>query len=301
MQKLLRKIDLTSLRLFVAVCQEKSIARAAEREFIAPSAISRRIGELEQIVGLPLIHRQSRGIGVTPVGEAVYRHARAVIGHIEAMAADLSQFSSGAKGQVKLVGNLSSIVQFLPEDIAAFQRIFPDVYIDLEEHTTATVMRTVEEGAADFGICNAVAGVEQFESMPYRTDYLCLLVPGSHALHAATPVAFKDLLSEHFVSLRDESALTQLLAQTAAELGSSLKIKIRVSSLDALCRMVHVGLGIAVVPQQTAELYIHTLDVKMVPLTDPWIARQLLIIFQRREQLSACANSLIQFLASKGS
>ncbi|HAT32174.1 MAG TPA: LysR family transcriptional regulator [Janthinobacterium sp.] len=300
MQKLLRKIDLTSLRLFVAVYQEKNIARAAEREFIAPSAISRRIGELEHIIGLPLIQRQSRGISVTPVGEAVYRHARAVLGNIEALAADLSQYSSGAKGQVKLVGNLSSIVQFLPEDIAAFERAFPEVDIDLEEHTTATVMRAVEEGAADFGICNAVAGVEQFECLPYRTDYLCLLVPGSHALHPATPVAFRDLLSEHFVSLRGESALTQLLAQAAAELGSSLKIKIRVSSLDALCRMVHVGLGIAVVPQQTAELYINTLDVKMVPLTDSWIARQLLIIFRRREQLSACASSLIQFLTSKG-
>ncbi len=60
MNNLLRKIDLTSLRLFVAVCQEKNIARAAEREFIAPSAVSRRITEIEAIIGLPVIQRQSR-------------------------------------------------------------------------------------------------------------------------------------------------------------------------------------------------------------------------------------------------
>lgn len=299
MKNFLRKIDLTSLRLFVAVCQEKNIGRAAEREFIASSAVSRRIGELESIIGLPLIHRQSRGISVTAVGETVYRHAQTMIASIESLAAELSKFSSGSKGQVKLVGNLSSIVQFLPEDIAAFQRSFPEVYIDLEEHTTTSVMRMVDEDVADFGICNAVAGIENFESMPYRTNYLCLLVPSSHALNTATSVSFKDLLSENFVSLRSESALTQIIAQMAVEIGSNLNIKIRVSSLDALCRMVHVGLGIAIVPQQIAELYVHSLNVKVVPLNDPWTVRHLLIIFKRREQLSACTTSLIHFLSSR--
>src|SRR5471030_2422615 len=55
MENLLKKLDLTSLRLFVAVCQEQNIARAAEREFIVPSAVSRRISEIEAMVGLPVI------------------------------------------------------------------------------------------------------------------------------------------------------------------------------------------------------------------------------------------------------
>jgi DNA-binding transcriptional LysR family regulator len=297
MNSLLKKLDLTSLRLFVAVYQEKNIARAAEREYIAPSAVSRRISELEMIIGMPLIYRQSRGIAVTPVGETVYRYAQAMIVSIESLSAELSHFSSGAKGHVKLVSNMSAIVQFLPEDIAAFQRSFPDVYIDLEEHPTATVMRAVEENAADFGICNAVPGVERFQNIRYRTDCLCLLVPHTHPLNPATPVAFADVLSEQFVGLRRESELTLRLKQAAADLGTELRISIRVSSLDALCRMVHAGLGIAVVPQQTAELYLSILDVKMVPLTDPWAVRNALIIFKQRELLSACAISLIQFLS----
>ncbi|MBN9342604.1 MAG: TPM domain-containing protein, partial [Comamonadaceae bacterium] len=111
---------LTSLRLFVAVCQERNIARAAEREAIAPSAVSRRIAEIESVIGQPVIHRESRGISVTPIGEAVYRHAREVLADIERMEAELSQYATGAKGTIRIVGNMSSIVQFLPEDIAAF-------------------------------------------------------------------------------------------------------------------------------------------------------------------------------------
>lgn len=300
MDNLLRKLDLTSLRLFVAVCQEKNIARAAEREFIAPSALSRRIADIETLIGMPVIQRQSRGIAVTPVGETVLRHALAVIGNIEALGAELSQYYSGAKGNVRLVANLSSMVQFLPEDIAAYQRIFPEVSIDIEEQNSAEVLRTIAERDADFGICNAIAGIEQFGHLHYRTDRLSLMIPLGHRLAQATQSRLADLLQESFVGLRGESALTHLLAQEAAALGAELKIQIRVGSLDALCRMVHAGLGVAIVPHQVGELYVNTLNVRLVPLSDPWAVRQLVVVFKERDQLNATARTLVNFLAQQG-
>jgi len=299
MENLLKKLDLTSLRLFVAVCQEQNIARAAEREFIASSAVSRRIAEIEALIGLPVIQRQSRGITVTPVGETVLRYALAIIGNIEQMSAELSRFSSGAKGRVRVVANLSSIVQFLPEDVAAFGRAFPEVSIELEEENSADVLRIVDEHGADFGICNPVAGSEAFEQVPYREDRLAVLVPGGHRLANVSRVAFDDLLDDSFVGLRSESALTKLLAQQAAGTGRQMDVKIRVSSLDALCRMVHAGLGIAVVPEQVGLLYVNALDVRLLSLSDAWAVRRLIMIFKSRDQLSASAAALVGFLGSK--
>ncbi|MBB5417949.1 DNA-binding transcriptional LysR family regulator [Paraburkholderia atlantica] len=299
MENLLKKLDLTSLRLFVAVCQERNIARAAEREFIASSAVSRRIAEIEALIGLPVIQRQSRGITVTPVGETVLRYALAIIGNIEQMSAELSRFATGVKGRVRVVANLSSIVQFLPEDVAAFGRAFPDVSIELEEENSADVLRIVDEHGADFGICNPVAGSEAFEQVPYRQDRLAVLVPGGHRLASAARVSFDDLLHDSFVGLRSESALTRLLAQQAASAGRQLDVRMRVSSLDALCRMVHAGLGIAIVPEPVGLLYVNTLDVRLLPLADPWAERHLIIIFKAREQLSASAAALVSFLGNQ--
>ncbi|MFL9918994.1 LysR family transcriptional regulator [Paraburkholderia fungorum] len=299
MENLLKKLDLTSLRLFVAVCQEQNIARAAEREFIASSAVSRRIAEIEAVIGLPVIQRQSRGITVTPVGETVLRYALAIIGNIEQMSAELSRFSSGAKGRVRVVANLSSIVQFLPEDVAAFGRMFPEVSIELEEENSTDVLRIVDEHGADFGICNPVAGSEAFEQVPYREDRLAVLVPGGHRLAGVPRVAFEELLDESFVGLRSESALTKLLAQQAASAGRQLDVKIRVSSLDALCRMVHAGLGIAIVPEQVGLLYVNALDVRLLSLSDIWAVRHLIMIFKSRDQLSASTAALVGFLGSK--
>lgn len=300
MNNLLRKLDLTSLRLFVAVCQEKNIARAAEREFIAPSAVSRRISDIEAIIGLPVIQRQSRGITVTPVGNTVLRYAEAVLSNIEAMGAELSQHFIGVKGSIRLVANLASIVQFLPEDIAAFQRIYPDVSIDIEEQNSEEVLRTVEERGADFGICNDIAGAAHLEQLPYRSDRLALMVPEDHKLGSSEQVSLQDLLQENFVGLRSGSALTHLLGQEAAKQGAQLQVKIRVSSLDALCRMVHVGLGVAVVPKQVGELYTNTLRVRLVPISDPWAERRIVLIYKSAEQLTASASTLVNFLTQQG-
>lgn len=300
MENLLRKLDLTSLRLFVAVCQENSIARAAEREFIAPSAVSRRIADLESLIGLPLIERHTRGVSITPAGQTVLRHAQQIIGDVESMGAELSRLFAGVKGNVRVVANLSAIVQFLPEDVAAFQRLFPEVDIDLEEQHSPDVLRLVRERAADFGICNRSADAEGLEQLPYRRDRLAVMLPSQHPKASARQLSLQDIVDETFVSLGEQSALTQLLAAQARAMGATLSVKIRVASLDALCRMTHAGLGIAVMPQQVAELYLQSLDVVVRPLSDDWARRQLCIVFPSARQLSATAGALVKFLAQPG-
>jgi len=297
MENLLRKLDLTSLRLFVAVCQEQSIARAAEREFIAPSAVSRRIAELELLVGLPLIQRHTRGVTVTQAGCTVLRHAEVLIGNVEAMGAELSRLYTGSKGQVSVAANLSAIVQFLPEDVAAFQRLFPEIDIELEERHSPDVVRRVREREVDFGICNKMPDCDGLHVLPYRRDRLAVMLPASHPKAGMRQLSLTDISNDTFVGLGPDSALTQMLAVRAQEIGVTLRVKIKVSSLDALCRMAHAGLGIAVMPLQVAQLYLSALDVVVKPLSDSWARRDMCIICTDPDHLSASAATLLRFLA----
>ncbi|VVD93730.1 LysR family transcriptional regulator [Pandoraea nosoerga] len=276
------------------------MARAAEREFIAPSAISRRIADIEAIVGLPLIQRHQRGITVTPVGETVRRYAERILGTIESLGAELSQFHEGARGSVRIAANLSAIVQFLPEDLAAFGRVFSAVDVELDEQHSNEVLARVGERAVDIGICNAVPGIEAFTMVPYRRDRLAVILPAAHPLAARTgEIAFSACVGETLVGLQGNSALTQLLHQQASTVGASLRIKIRVSSLDALCRMAHAGLGIAIAPEQVGQLYVGKLDVVVRPLTDEWAHRQLWLVYPGQDPLNAAAATLLNFLAQK--
>ncbi|MCE8023199.1 LysR family transcriptional regulator [Billgrantia aerodenitrificans] len=297
MENIVKKLDLTSLRLFVAVCQEKNIARAAAREFITPSAVSRRIAEIESTVGLPMLIRHHRGISVTPAGEVVLRHAEDVLASLESLGAELSSFFSGIRGTVKISANLSSIVQFLPEDIASFKRMFPDVRVELEEQNTIEVIDMVARGEVDFGICNDIPETDNFTKLNYRADRLSVIMSRSHAQAGVAQTSFSSLLEDSFVALRGDSALTALLNTKAKALSQSLNVTIGVTSLDALCRMVDAGLGIAVVPHLVGEMYVNTLDVAVVPLKDDWALRQQVIVHNAGAALSASASKLVEFLA----
>ena len=90
-----------------------------------------------------------------------------------------------------------------------------------------------------------------------------------------------------------------LLSQQAQAIGKDLNVKIRVRSLDALCRMAHVQLGVTVVPQQIGELYLNTLNIRLVPIAEPWAARSLVVVCRDRDRLTAPAAALVNFLTSK--
>ena len=117
---LLRRIDLTTLRLFIAVCEEKNLTRAASREGIAASAVSKRMADFELAFGVTLFERLSKGMVLTPAGEALLHHARVTLLNIEKIAVELSEYSQGVRGHVRMLANLSAIVQFLPEDLSGF-------------------------------------------------------------------------------------------------------------------------------------------------------------------------------------
>src|SRR5690349_18017769 len=126
-----RRIDLTTLRLFIAICEEQNLTRAATREGIAASAVSKRMNDFELTFGVPLFKRLARGMALTPAGEALLHHARLTLLNVEKIASELLEYSQGVRGHVRMLANLSAIVQFLPEDLSAFFAAHELLRIDL--------------------------------------------------------------------------------------------------------------------------------------------------------------------------
>src|SRR6201999_3094024 len=158
-KNLLRKLDLTTLQLFLAVFEEGTLTRAAEREAIAVSAASKRLLELEQGVGATLFVRRARGMELTPAGETLLHHARRVLRDVENIGIELAEHANGVRGYVRMMANLSAIVQFLPEDLRAFLSMNERVKLDLEERPSGGVVDGVLDSMADLVICSGEANV----------------------------------------------------------------------------------------------------------------------------------------------
>jgi len=293
-----RRIDLTSLQLFVAVCELGSIGRAAEREFIAASAISKRLSDLEATLGTPLLYRHARGVDLTPAGESLLHHARSVLYSLEKMQGELSEYADGVRGHVRVHANISAIVQFLPEDLGAFSRAHDAIKIDLEEHLSSEIVRAVQEGAADLGICHLADSGGELQSLPYRDDTLALIVPADHALAGRGAIDFVDSLDYDHVGLHANSSIYVAMHQAALAAGRTIRLRIHVTGLDAMCRMIENGLGIGVMPLRAFELMQGGIGrgLVSVALADDWAERRIQLVARDFSTLPVAARMLVEHL-----
>lgn len=295
-RSLARRLDLTSLQLFVAVCELGSIGRAAERESIAASAVSKRLSDLEATLDTPLLYRHARGVDLTPAGETLLHHARSMLFSLDKMQGELSEYAQGVRGHVRIHANISAIVQFLPEDLAGFVARHEQVKIDLEERVSAEIIGAVQEGEADIGICNPQVHVGSLQARPYRQDRLVLVVPADHRFAALPGIRFADTLDEDHVGLHSNSAIYLAMRRAAAAAGKGIQLRIRVTGLDAMCRMIHNGLGIGLVPDRAFELLRHIGQLRAVPLLDDWAVRDIQVLARDFAALPVTARMLVDHL-----
>ncbi|MBS7348735.1 MAG: LysR family transcriptional regulator [Comamonas sp.] len=296
-----RRIDLTSLQLFVAVCELGSIGRAAEREFIAASAVSKRLSDLEAAVDTALLYRHSRGVTLTPAGESLLHHARNVLYGLERMRGELSEYADGVRGHVRMHATISAIVQFLPEDLGAFSRAHSQIKIDLQERLSTEVLQAVQEGTADIGICNmGHNNPGELQTRPYRSDQLVLVAPQGHPLleqqPPSQPIAFAQALDWDVVGLHGNSSISLAMRAAAARSGHSLRQRIQVTSLDAMCRMIDNGLGVGLIPDRAFALMQGVGQLRSLPLSDSWAQRTLSLVARDFDALPVTSRLLVEHL-----
>lgn len=290
------RYDLTSLDLFITVAQERNLTRAARIKHLAVSAISKRITELESQVGSPLLIRNPRGVELTPAGQSMLFYARQLKQTLEQLDNELGDYATGVKGHVRIHAITSALSQFLPDDVAGFVALYPQIKFDIEERVGSAVIRAVADGRADLGIIAVQTAAQGLETLPYRNDELTLVVPAGHALAARKSIRFEEVLQHEFVGPHLESSMHTLLTSEAEKLGMALKLRIRISSFDCMCRMVSSGLGVAVLPRSVINQYLRSHKLKAVTLDEPWAHRSLLLTFKKYDAASPTLKTLIDHL-----
>ncbi|WP_434576430.1 LysR family transcriptional regulator [Pseudomonas sp. Z3-6] len=290
------RYDITSLDLFISVAEERNLTRAARIKHLAVSAVSKRITELEAQVGSALLIRNARGVDLTPAGQSLLFYARQVKQTIEQLDHELGDYAAGVKGHVRIHAITSALSQFLPDDVSRFVSLYPQIKFDIEERVGSAVIRAVADGRADLGIIAAQTSAQGLETLPYRSDELTLVVPGGHPLARHTSVRFNEVLEHEFVGPHLESSMHTLLTSEAEKLGMNLKLRIRISSFDCMCRMVSTGLGLAVLPRSVINQYLRSHKLKAVTLDEPWARRSLLLVCKKYDTASPTLKTLIDHL-----
>lgn len=292
------RLDLIDLRLFLHVHEQGSITAGAARSHMTLASASARIRALEDALGTPLLLRDRRGVQATPAGQTLAREAQLVLAQVDRLQAALAQHTHGPKAHLRLLANTSAATVHLPPLLARFLAAHPGYTLALDERPSADIADALRRGRADLAVLSDAADLRDLDTAPLRADPLALALPRGHPLAGRRRVALADALTEPFIGLPESNALQAMLTAQARRLQDDWDCRVRLGSLEAVCRMVALGAGVAVVPRAVAEREAASGRLRRVPLTDGWARRQLVLAGRDLTQLPPAAARLARFLVN---
>lgn len=294
--------DFTTLKLFLSVAEERSIGKAAEREHISAPAISKRIIELEQSLGVTLLERQSIGVSLTAAGAALVVEIRNVLASLDRMKIRLDEYASGQQGMVKILFSPSGQVGLLPDALRSFMAAHPSIEIHLDEKRVPQVVQGVAQGEADIGIfarhpaAGEVTTADALTVYPYQTLRLAVVARNDHPIAQNQQISFEEVVHHDIVSLSEPSAVATLLRKVSTARGLTLNSRLQVTSFDSARRMIQAGLGIGIMSEMSAKPYAQAMNLSCISLIDEWAEYQLNICTRAAELLSRPAQLMLSHL-----
>lgn len=292
------RFDLTDLRLFANIHAAGTITAGAEATHMTLASASERILAMESSLGVDLLVRQRRGVALTAAGRVLLHHTRRILMQVEQLQAELGDLGQGIRGHVRILCNSSALSEHLPVTLSEFLARHPGISIDLEERPSTAIADALRHDLCDIGVAADSVDLEGLDRRPFRADPLALIVPLDHPLASRGRLAFRESLDLAFVGLTEGSALQAHLAEQARRLGRRLAYRIRLGSFEAVCRVVGQGTGVGVVPAAVAQRCARGARIRLLPLTDDWARRTLMICTRAGAPLTQAARELVDFLVA---
>ena len=271
------RFNLVTLSLIVAVARAGSISGGARETNLAMAAASKRLGDFETQIGLPIFYRRSHGVELTEAGRSILSDILSVLEDVDRLARNIAEFSSGHRGHVRIWANPAAISEALPDDIAEFSAANPDIVIEMEERDSPETVKAVVENRADIGIFADSVSTEGLVSEVYRLDHLALIVPADHELAVRDSVRLSEALDFPFIGLLARTPIAARLEYESSRIGKKPQVQVQVRGIEAMCRMVSAGMGIGIVPVPAANRYLENMGLSFVEIEGEWTRRELMI------------------------
>jgi DNA-binding transcriptional LysR family regulator len=291
--------DLTDLRLFVHVVEGGSITAGARATNLSLAAGSERLQGMEQALAAPLLTRGRRGVLPTAAGLALLQHARTVLQQAGRLRLDLEEHARSRRHHIALIGTSAAMREYLPDLLGDFLARHPHVNVSVAEAASDDSVQAVLAGSADIAFVTERPPIPGVELYAVAMNRFALAVPRDHPLvQEAGGREISEALADgcDVVGLPAGSALQDTWDQRVAGRGAALNHRVRVPSFDAQLRLVERGVGIALLPEATARRGARSMAIEVLPLSDAYLARRLLLCVQRLSALPPDTQTLVEQL-----
>src|SRR5262245_18831127 len=219
-------MELRQLRYFVAVAEERSFTRGAERLWIAQPGLSTQMRRLETELGVQLLERHSRGINLTQAGELFLERARVALAATDVAAATGRDLEAGVIGSLRLGLASGPSWPLTSEFLARFSHERPGVELSILQGYGGALWRELRDGHVDALLGPAGHGGPDLKTLDLGAEPWVVLTGGGHPLAGSGPIAATDLAGERVAVTghRDDAAVDRAVGEVLAELGVAAEL-----------------------------------------------------------------------------
>jgi DNA-binding transcriptional LysR family regulator len=252
-------MELRQLEYFVAVVEEASFTRAAERVLVAQSGVSAQVRRLERELGVELLERGPRRVTPTEAGAAVLPFARAALAAVADVRSAVEELTGLLRGHVR-IGMITAGPAVLVADLLArFHEAHPAVEISLVESDSDSLLAGVRSGELDLACASLAGAPEGVETRVLIDAPIVAAVAPSHALASRSSLALEELAAHPLICLPRGTGIRSILEAT----GVRVRVAFEASDTGVLAELAARGLGVAILPEPAAQgLHVLTLGLR---------------------------------------
>jgi DNA-binding transcriptional LysR family regulator len=285
------KIDTLGIQAFVAIVEQGSFQKAARSLFISQAALSKRLKNLEDHLGLALIQRTTRSWELSPAGRSFLPRAQRFISEIDSAISEVQDESKGLFREVTVACVASMTAHVFPKAVVPFSKKFPRIRIRVLDVLSPSVPEAVLERVAHFGIGVLPRDYQGLEATTLLKDPFVLMCRDDHPLSHRKQLKWTDVESFPLIRIARNVSSGLLLDTVFREAKLEVPSLYEVQHPSTALALVATGAGAAILPSLflSPDAYPR---VRSVPLVEPAVTRSLSLLRCKDRPLSPAAEGL---------
>lgn len=244
-------MNLRDLKYIVALAETRHFGRAAERCFVSQPTLSGQIKKLEQELGVAIFERGHRAVAITPVGESVLVHARAILEQADAIQQLAQAHQDPLAGPLR-IGAIPTLSPYLmPLILAPLKKQYPRLQPVLSEELTATLLQRLRRHEIDAALLATPVADADLEALALFDEPFWVAYPREHAFYAKEKITRRDLEKQNLLLLAEGNCLADQamdLCNIRDRPAQGEMADLRAASLETLIQLVAAGYGTTLVP-----------------------------------------------------
>jgi DNA-binding transcriptional LysR family regulator len=289
-------MELRQLEHFLAVVEEGTFTRAAERVSLTQPAVSLSIKKLEEEIGGPLFARDVHDLSLTEAGRVLADYARRMIRLRDDATREMARLGSMAAGSLKIAAHEAAAVYLLPVALRTYVQRFPDIKVGIYRSRLEEIPRQVMDRQVDLGFVKDAPTFHELQCVDVHTDEMICIASPRHPLASRSRLTVKDVSSEQFVLHHLCSATADRILRLFEQNSTRCRVVAELWSFENIKEFVRQEVGLAIVPGVTVREELKAGTLIRLPLGELAMPRRTLMIYRDQGYMSESARELISIV-----